>query len=322
MFENVKPAVFASKCLGFAKCRYNGITIYDDFIEKLKPYVRYVSECPEVKIGLGVPRDPIRIILEKGANRLVQPSTKRDITDIMIKQSAEILDNLPAVDGFILKSRSPSCGVKDTKYYPRMEKSAALGKGPGLFGKAVLECFPELPVEDEGRIKNFKIREHFLTRIFTLARFRSLKKKMGELVEFHSAHKMLLMAYGQKELRILGSIVANHEKLSVDQVFSKYRKHLLNALLKPAQYTANINVLMHEYGYFSKKLSNQEKKLFTDSLKRYRNGKIPLSALLAVINAWIARFNETYLAKQIFFQPYPEDLIEITDSGKGRKLGK
>jgi uncharacterized protein YbgA (DUF1722 family)/uncharacterized protein YbbK (DUF523 family) len=322
MNTDATPTIYASKCLGFDKCRYNGVTIYDDFIEKLKPHVSYITACPEVDIGLGVPRDPVRIVVMNRQRRLVQPATGRDVTDAMMDTTEAILGRLPDIDGFILKSRSPSCGIKDTKYFPKMEKSAAIGKAAGFFGEAVLARFKQYPIEDEGRIRNFRIREHFLSRVFTLARFRTIDKHMGALVEFHTAHKLLLMAYSQKEMKLLGSLVANHEKLPVEQVFRSYRAHLLDALLKPPKYTSSINVVMHEFGYFSKHLSQQEKDFFFASLERYRSGKIPLSAVLAIINAWIARFNVTYLAQQVFFEPYPQDLLEITDSGKGRNLSK
>jgi uncharacterized protein YbgA (DUF1722 family)/uncharacterized protein YbbK (DUF523 family) len=318
----MKPTVFASTCLGFEACRYNGVTIDDDFIEKLKSHVDYITACPEKEIGLGVPREPVRIVLEKGTRRMKQPATKRDVTDLMQQQCAAILDKLPAVDGFILKSRSPSCGIKDTKYFPTMEKSAALGRGAGFFGEAVLARFSKYPVEDEGRIKNFRIREHFLTRVFTLARFRSLDETMNALVRFHTDHKLLLMSYSQNYLRILGSIVANRGKLPLKEVYPLYHEHLLNAMLQPARFTANINVLMHQYGYFRKHLTTPEKKYFLGTLERFRSGKIPLSAVLVVINTWIVRFEEQYLARQKFFQPYPEALVEITDSAKGRSSGR
>ncbi|MBN2620613.1 DUF523 and DUF1722 domain-containing protein [candidate division WOR-3 bacterium] len=318
----MKPSIFASKCLGFDTCRYNGVTIYDDFIEKLKPHVDYITACPEMEIGLGVPREPVRIVLVKGVRRLKQPATRKDITDLMLERGKAILDNLPEVEGFILKSRSPSCGIKDTKYFPKIEKSAALGRGAGFFGAAVLERFSKHPIEDEGRIKNYRIREHFLTRVFTLARFRGLNPTMSALVRFHTDHKLLLMAYSQKYLKILGSIVANHDKLRLEEVCTRYYEHLLDAMLRPPRYTATINVLMHQYGYFRRLLTPREKKYFFDTLERYRREKVPLSAVLMLINAWIVRYEEEYLARQRFFQPYPEALVEITDSGKGRSSAR
>jgi uncharacterized protein YbgA (DUF1722 family)/uncharacterized protein YbbK (DUF523 family) len=318
----VKPTIFASKCLGFDRCRYNGITIYDDFVEKLKPHVTYVTACPEMDIGLGVPRDPVRIIEKQGERVLVQSATQRDVTEEMLQCVVHILETLPEVDGFILKSRSPSCGIKDTKYFPNKAKSTASGKGAGFFGDAVLKRFPAYPIEDEGRIRNFTIREHFLTRIFTLARFRAIENTMGALVQFHTAHKLLLMAYSQKQMKHLGGLVANHDKLPLSEVFSRYRSRLFDALIKPPRYATNINVLMHEFGYFSRNLKLKEKDFFFDTLEKYRKGRIPLSTVLSIINAWIVRFDETYLAQQVFFQPYPRDLVEITDSGKGRNSHK
>ncbi len=320
--NHTKPYVVISKCLGFERCRYNGITIYDDFVEKLKPYVEYITVCPEVAIGLGVPRDPIRIVSEQGSMRLKQPATHRDITTIMKNFCITFLRSIKQVDGFLLKSRSPSCGIKDVKIYSDMEKSSAIRKDMGFFGSTVVEHFPQFPIEDEGRMKNFRIREHFLTKLFTLAIFRELitTQSMSALVKFHTQHKFLLMAYSQKELKILGQIVANQEKRRIDEVFKLYKQHLFNALSKQARYTSNINVLMHSMGYFSDKLTHEEKSFFLDSLGKYRRGKIPLSVNLGILKSWIIRFEEDYLAQQNFFEPYPEDLVEITDSGKGRKL--
>ncbi len=317
-----RPYVVVSKCLGFEKCRYNGITIYDDFVEKLKPYVEYITVCPEVEIGLGVPRDPIRVVSEQGDLRLRQPASKKDITDMMKTFCTTFLTSIKVVDGFLLKSRSPSCGIKEVKIYPSMEKSAALGKGMGFFGHAVWEHFPQFPIEDEGRIKNFRIREHFLTKLFIIAKFRQMNtsQSMKALVKFHTESKFLLMACSQKHLKILGQIVANHEKRRPNEVFELYKNHLFNAFSLPPRYTSNINVLMHSMGYFSEKLSSTEKRFFLESLEKYRTGKIPLSVNLGILKSWIIRFEEDYLAQQNFFEPYPEGLVEITDSGKGRKL--
>jgi uncharacterized protein YbgA (DUF1722 family)/uncharacterized protein YbbK (DUF523 family) len=318
----MKPRVVVSRCIEFDRCRYNGLMISSTFVAALRDFVECIPVCPEIEVGLGVPRDPIRIVSTGGKLRLVQPSTERDVTDDMSRFSARFLDSLPEVDGFILKSRSPSCGLKDVKIFGGVDIPSPIAKGRGFFGNAVVERFPLLPVEDEGRLTNFRIREHFLTRLFTLARFRELKAlpRMKDIVSFQAANKLLLMSYNQKELRILGRIVANLEKHPVGIVLSAYEEHLLNALSKPARYTSDINVLMHALGYFSDRLKREEKAFFLDSLERYRGGKIPLSACLSVVRSWIVRFDEPYLEAQTYFEPYPSGLIEITDSGKGRKL--
>jgi uncharacterized protein YbgA (DUF1722 family)/uncharacterized protein YbbK (DUF523 family) len=314
--------VVSSKCLEFEACRYNGVMIPDPFVRKLIPLADFLPVCPEMEIGLGVPRDPIRVVSSGGALKLLQPSTGLDCTEKMNSFCRSFLDSLDGVDGFILKYRSPSCGIKDVKIHPPREDAPALGKGAGFFGAAVLERFPLLPVEDEGRLNNFTIREHFLTRLFTLASFRKVLASgaMRHLVEFHSDNKLLLMAYHQGELKKMGGIVANPEKRPAAQVLEDYRLHLLRALARPPRFTAGINVLMHALGYFKQGLSAREKAFFLDQLELYRAGKVPLSAPVSVVNAWIARFDQDYLARQTFFSPYPLELLEITDSGKGRKL--
>ncbi len=322
MREFVKPKVVVSKCLGFAACRYNGATIRDDFVQSLEPFVEFITTCPEVEIDLGIPRDPIRVVLMDEEPHLIQSSTGLDVSDKMNEFTASFLATVADADGFILKSRSPSCGIKDVKIYPRLGKASPVGKSHGFFGGAVLTRFPQLPIEDEGRLTNFRIREHFLTQLFTIANFREVKKsrKMKDLVQLHAENKYLLMAYNQKEMRIMGKIVANHDKKLVDEVFHVYEEHLLTALHRPPRHTSNINVLMHGLGYFSDELSAEEKAFFLDSLEQYRAAKVPLSVCLAVLRSWIIRFDEGYLKQQTFFAPYPPELVEITDSGKGRKL--
>ncbi len=316
----MKPRVIVSKCLGFAPCRWNGLIISDPFIDKLKPHVEFITLCPEVEIGLGVPRNPIRVIQKKQALRLVQPATGVDVTDKMQRYCKTFLKQTNEVDGFILKSRSPSCGIKEVKIYSSIEKSAAIKKGRGFFGDAVLERFPNLPVEDEGRLRNFILREHFLKRLFTLARFRSTKntQKMKHLVQFQADNKLLLMAYNQKEFRIMGRIVANHEKKPASHVFTEYETHLLSALAKTPRYTSYVNVLMHAMGHFSDKLNKQEKTFFLDLLEKYRSGRVPLKSDMDVLMSWGIRFGEKYLLDQTLFKPYPEELMDISDSGKGR----
>lgn len=317
-----KPNVVVSRCLGFDKCRYNGVTIQVEYIEHLKPHVNFITVCPEVEIGLGVPRDPVRIVEEqKGKPRLVQPATGKELTDKMIKFADRYLFSLQDIDGFILKEASPSCGIKGVKIYPKEGKVAPrTSRGTGFFGGQVLKRFPYAVIEDEGRLRNFRLREHFYTKLFALAKFRSVRDSgaMSELVHFHASHKFILMAYSQKELKVLGNVVANPEKKRFSEVISRYQKHFQGALVNLPRQTSNINVLMHALGYFE--LSKEEKSHFLGLLEQYRARKIPLSACLSVVNSWIARFGQPYLADQAFFEPYPANLVEISDRGKGRDL--
>ncbi|MGD8562305.1 MAG: DUF523 and DUF1722 domain-containing protein [Desulfarculaceae bacterium] len=315
-----KPRVVVSKCLGFAACRWNGETISDAFVTKLGTWVDYVPICPEMEIGLGVPRDPIRLVENKGRVSLLQPATGRDCTRDMQKFCDDFLGSLREVDGFVLKGRSPSCGPVDVKIYSSLAKGASSRRGAGMFGASVQQAFAGAAVEHEGRVRNFQIREHFLTKLFTLARFGQVLRSgsMAELVKFQAAHKLLFMAYNQDQMRSLGRIVANPQKAKTAQVLSDYQAGLARLLARGPKYTANINVLMHGLGYFKKSLNAKEKAYFLDQMEQYRQGKIPLSAMQTLLRAWIVRFDNEYLEGQAFFAPYPPDLVSISDSGKGR----
>jgi uncharacterized protein YbgA (DUF1722 family)/uncharacterized protein YbbK (DUF523 family) len=318
MREFIQPTVVVSKCLGFEHCRYNGEIIAAPFVQKMRPHVNFTVVCPEVESGLGVPREFLRLVTIDGERRMLQPNTGLDHTEDMRAFTASFLEGLSDVDGFILKNRSPSCGLNDVKVYAGTEKGAAVTKGRGMFGGAVMERFLNLAIEDEGRLKNFRIREHFLTRVFTLAAFRAVKASgaVKDLVWFQAENKLLLMAYSQKELRALGQIVANPDRRPFDQVVADYETHLHAALARPPTCGAHVNVLMHALGYFSYDLSREEKAFFLDELQRYRDGKTPASSPRVVLKSWFARFGQEYLERQTYFAPYPEDLLELTDSGK------
>ncbi len=322
-FQQALPRVVVSKCLGFEACRFNGEKLYDRFLDLLQPHVEYIFVCPEVEIGLGTPRDPIRLVSEsRQASRLVllQPSTDRDLTASMMGFSEQFLSSLPEVDGFVLKSASPSCAIKDAKYYSGKEKAPAFSRGAGVFGQAVLEKFPHAAVEDEGRLSNLMLREHFLNQIFTFARFRQLcdRPSTGGLVRFHTVHKLLLMAYNQTALRSLGRLVANPKRLDLSQLLVEYREGLSRALARAARYTSHINVLMHGFGYVSDRLGKGERSFFLELLEKYRNHQLPAATLASVLKSWLIRFDTSYLLDQVYFQPFPEELVTLKDSGKGR----
>jgi uncharacterized protein YbgA (DUF1722 family)/uncharacterized protein YbbK (DUF523 family) len=319
--KHAKPTIVVSRCLGFDACRYNGQMIPNRFLRQLEPFAKLELVCPEVEIDLGIPRDPIRIVAGENGERLVQPSTGLDLTDRMVGFREKYLSGLGTVDGFVLKARSPSCGVSDAKVQGGMDnKAQTLRRGPGMFASAVITKFPGAAIEDEGRLTNFRIREHFLTRLFTTAEFREVAKRpsMRKLVAFHSRHKLLLMGVNQTKMRALGRLVGNHEKRPVAEIVADYETGLADALAKMPRYTSHVNVLMHGLGYFKKGLTAREKAQFLDTLSLYREGKVPLSAATSILRSWIARFEVEYLDGQSYFEPFPLDLVEITDSGKGR----
>jgi len=320
MLEHPKPKVVVSKCLGFKKCRYNGQTIPDEFVEKLGEYVDYITVCPEEDIGLETPRDPIRIGTKNDELHMVQPASKNDITERMQNFVKNFFIDLEEVEGFIMKNRSPSCGISDVKIYHHLDEPTGSVRGKGFFGGKIRDYFSDAAIEDEGRLRNFSIREHFLTKLFTLARFRKIRKdnKIKNLVSFQAKHKYLFLAYNETAMRECGKIVANHDQKKPETVFEKYKEKLQEIFAKQAKYTSIINTLLHAFGGVSDKLSKDEKKFFLNSIEEYRDERIPLSVLIQLLKSYAIRFDNDYLKNQVFLEPYPKNLLEITDSGKGR----
>ncbi|MCW4018287.1 MAG: DUF523 and DUF1722 domain-containing protein [Candidatus Bathyarchaeota archaeon] len=314
----VKPVVVISKCITFEPVRWDGQIIASKFVEDLKPHAEFIPVCPEVEIGLGVPRETLRIVKTDEDLRLVQPATGLDLTGKMRQFAEKFLTSLPEVDGFILKSGSPSSAMKDAKIYPSAEKSAPVGRGTGFFGGAVLARYSQLAIEDERRLLNSRIKEHFLTKLYTLADFRQVKKagSIKGLIDFQARNKLLLTAYNQTELHAMGRIGAQSKGKPLKETVADYENHLWRALKHPPRRGANENVLTKAAGYFTSKLSKNEKTFFLDAVAKYRTSKFPLSTPLNLLKSWIIRFNEEYLLQQTFFEPYPDALMEIQSVDK------
>lgn len=321
MYKNVKPIVILSNCLEYKACRYNGEVIPNNFIKILEPYVSYKMVCPEVEIGLGVPRDPIKIVAVNNEERLIQPLTGIDLTDKMNNFSTDYLSSIKQADGFILKSKSPSCGIKDVKLSNNIDKGPIIGKTKGFFARAIQERFSGLAIEDESRLSNFTIRENFLTKLFALARFRQLqdRKDIKNLIDYHTGNKYLFMSYNQSKMREMGRIVASYNKSNTQKIYDEYEQLLKSLFSGMSRKKSNINVFMHTLGYFSNYLSIAEKRFFLELLDNYRNNMIPVSSIIVLLKSWIIKYSENYLKGQSFFNPYPSQLMCISDSGKGRE---
>jgi uncharacterized protein YbgA (DUF1722 family)/uncharacterized protein YbbK (DUF523 family) len=319
------PKVIVSRCIEFEPCRYNAQMISSDFVEKLGRFVEFSPVCPECEIGLGVPREAVRLISHEGAERLLQPATKRDVTEEMEDFAQSFLGSLKVVDGFILKAGSPSCGIRNTRIYLREGNVAPISKtATGVFGKAVLGKFPYLAIEDEGRLKNERIREHFLIKLFTLTNFRKVlaSGSFNELISFHARNKLLLMSYSQAGTNILGNVVANRNGKPFAELAVDYQVQLYKVFSRARRYTSNVNVLMHALGYFSDLLSRGEKALFLDNIQKYRDGKVSICPNTILLRSWSIRFEDKYLMDQTFFEPYPSELMEVdpVTSHLGRDL--
>lgn len=314
----MKPKVIISRCLGFENCRYNGSIISFELLNLTKDLIEFIPVCPEVDIGLTVPRKSLRLIKENDNVELVQPYYKRYLTDEMGNYSKEILSKYSEVDGFILKGRSPSCGIKDVKVYSGMENSPVIEKDRGVFAREVIKKFPYLPIEEEGRLTNLVIREHFFTKLYAIFNFKNISKNnsMKDLNEFHARNKYLYFAYDQVQKNKLGAIIGNHEKLEIDVVIKDYFDEMIRLLEDPPSKKNYINAYQHIFGYFSNYAGKEEKAFILDLIDKYRNDKIEKSAIASVLKSYSIKYNMEYLLKQTIFEPFPEELSTLKDTGK------
>lgn len=248
--------------------------------------------------------------------QLIQSQTEKNVAEKMKKFSEEFSNNLQDIDGAILKSKSPSCGIKNVKMHGT-QKSDNPFKGRGMFAHYLLQKYPHLAVEDEGRLLNYHLREIFLTQIFTMSEFRKVKKtrEIKLLIDFHARHKYLFMRYHQADLKILGRIVAKHNKTNSKSIFEEYEIALLELFShKPNKVKAK-NVFNHIYGYFKDKLRDEEKKFFFASVEMFLEERIPFSSVIMLLKSRALQYQEEYILQQKILQPFPKELLELMDSG-------
>ena len=309
-----KPRVVVSKCMGFCHCRYDGQTLPDKFVQGLEPYVEYIKVCPEVEIGLGVPRESIRLIYENDKLELYQPGSGLIHTEAMDRYSNELLSSLDGIDGFILKGRSPSCGIKDVKAYYGRNKGAGSFKTIGRFAQHVFDYFPNAAIEEEGRLTNFSIREHFLTKLYANMRLKDITS-IGKLVDFHASYKYLLLAHNETGMRKLGKIVAEGGGKDFNDVIKAYKDHFGLAMAKPPRTKSYVNSLMHIMGHFSEELTRDEKEFILDSFEKFKSGRVHIGVPVNLLRSYVIKYKKEYLLKQRIWEPFPEELLDIRDTG-------
>ncbi len=298
-----KPRLVVSRCF-FEHTRYDGGIISDDLIKRLEKYADFVKVCPEVEIGLPIPREPIDVFLIDGKIRLLNKTMNADLTDRMFEFSRKFAQSVSTlgVDGMILKSKSPSCGLNDAKLYGPNGK--VVSKTSGLFAKTMLEILTDIPIESEMRLTNDKLRFEFLSATFTLAKFRNVNNK-EELIKFHASNKLFFMAKNEALMRQMGRIIARKGFKEIKEEYGTILRKLLKTHVKKPRM---INALMHMYGYFKEKLSIDEKAYFMDLLNRYSTNTVSLQSVLILLKSWALRFDEKYLLEQTIFEPYPLEL--------------
>ena len=300
-----------SSCLLGERVRYDGGHKRDGYlVETLGRFVEWVGVCPEVEMGLGTPRETLRLVRIGENTRMVMPKTGVDHTEAMRVFAERRVQELEREDlcGYVLKKGSPSCGVERVRVFDAHGIPAKSGRG--LFAEVLLRHFPNLPVEEEGRLFDPRLRENFIERVFASRRLRSLfagRWKLGEVVAFHSAHKLLLMAHSPRAYAGLGRLVAGGKSLPRAELRSRYEAEFMRALTEIATTRRQANVLQHIVGYFRRHLDGASRKELLSLLEDYRRGLIPLIVPLTLIRHYVRRFETPYLRGQVYLEPHPKE---------------
>ena len=301
-----------SSCLLGNEVRWNSGHKLDKYLtHTLGQFVEYVPVCPEVEAGFGVPRESFRLVGDPDTPRLITFKSKTDHTDRMVTWAKKRVRELEKEDlcGFIFKSDSPSSGMIRVKVYN--EKGMPHKIGIGIFARAFMEHFPLIPVEDDGRLNNPLIRENFILQIFTMKRWRdnmARKPSMGNLVDFHTHNKLLILSHSQKHYRLMGKLVADGRKLPIKELYDQYQLLLMEALKLKTTIRKNTNVLQHLMGYFKKQLSGDEKQELLEIFGQYRNEHVPLIVPITLINHYVRKYDQPYLKQQTYLHPHPLEL--------------
>ena len=310
MMERIRLGV--SQCLLGENVRYDGGHTLDHYIrDTLGQYVDFVPVCPEAECGLGIPREPMRLVGNPESPCLVTIRTQKDLTKQMINWAGHRVRQLEKEDlcGFIFKSNSPSSGMEKVKVYN--DKGMPVKRGVGLFARIFKAHFPLLPVEDEGRLHDPKLRENFIERIFALKRWRETLKgrqTVGNLVAFHTRNKLRLLSHSEKHYRSMGKLVAQGEQLSATELYGRYESLLLEALRLKATVKKHVNVLQHMMAYFKKVLSLDEKQELIEIITDYHHGRIPLIVPITLFNHYVRKYQDVYLGQQTYLKPHPASL--------------
>jgi uncharacterized protein YbgA (DUF1722 family)/uncharacterized protein YbbK (DUF523 family) len=267
--------------------------------------------CPEIECGLGVPREAMRLVGAPAQPRLVTTRTRVDHTERMAAWARKRVAELEHEElcGFIFKSNSPSSGMERVRVYD--EHGVPSKTGAGIFARIFMEHLPLLPVEDEGRLHDMKLRENFIEQVFTLRRWRetlAAGRTRGNLVGFHTRHKLLILAHSPRHYKEMGSLVAHAKEVSPDDLFPRYEALLMEAMRLKATPAKHANVLQHLMGYFKEQLSPDEKQELLEAIETFRKGHTPLVVPVTLINHYVRKHNQPYLKEQWYLNPHPIEL--------------
>ena len=302
-----------SACLAGEKVRYNGDHKRSGFVvNNLDQFFHLKPVCPEVAIGLGVPREPIRLVGDGDNYRVVGTDhPENDFTEQLEEYGQQVARSLERnISGYILMQKSPSCGMERVKIY-HLNGNPAGASGPGRFARALMETSPLLPVEEEGRLHDPVLRDNFFVRVFAWHRWQHEMRDNpthAGLVAFHAAHKYLIMAHSPQNYRKLGQMVSIGKKKPIEELASEYVALFMETLRFKANRKSHTNVLLHLLGYMKKTLSEESRKTLLEIIEQYRTGMIPLVVPITMLRHFLNIHGSEYVKEQVYLQPHPEEL--------------
>jgi len=311
--DDLKIRVGVSSCLLGREVRFDGGHKRDRFLtDVLGRFVEWVPVCPEVEVGMGVPRESVRLVRRGGQIRMIAERSGADHTDSMTSWARRRVRQLEAMElcGYILKKSSPSCGMDRVRIYEANGMPSRAGRG--LFADELIRHFGRLPVEEEGRLGDASLRENFIERVFAYARLRSLfggRWRGRDLIEFHAAHKLQLMAHAPARYRELGRLVADCKGKKPSELRAAYEQLFMEALERKATVRRHVNVLQHMIGYFSASLDDASRAEMHRLVDEYGAELVPLIAPLTMVRHYVRKFRIAYLAQQRYLDPYPKQLM-------------
>ncbi|MBW2505334.1 MAG: DUF523 and DUF1722 domain-containing protein [Deltaproteobacteria bacterium] len=310
MSEKIRLGI--SSCLLGEMVRYDGGHQLDRYLrDTLGDYVEWVPVCPEVEVGLPTPRETLRLVDKEDGPHLVFSKSGEDITERMLTWARKRVKDLEKENlcGFVFKAKSPSSGMERVKLYDR---NGVPGKqGVGLFARVFMEQFPLLPVEEDGRLHDPHLRENFIECIFVFKRWRDMLAKGGtaaDLVDFHTRHKLLLLAHSPEIYRQLGKLVGEAGQRPIDEVLDAYQALLMKGMRLRTTVRKHVNVLHHLLGFFKNELNADEKQEALELTNHYRNGTLPLIVPITIFNHYIRKYRQPYLKQQVYMNPHPIEL--------------
>jgi uncharacterized protein YbgA (DUF1722 family)/uncharacterized protein YbbK (DUF523 family) len=301
-----------SSCLLGERVRYDGGHKKDDFLTGLLArFVELVPVCPEVELGLGTPREPIRLQRDGDLVRLVAPKSGKDHTEPMQRFAERRVRALARLDlcGYVLKKDSPSCGMERVRVWGGRMPSR---DGRGAFAAVLMAELPLLPVEEEGRLRDPALRESFVERVFAYRRLKDLfqgRWTVGDLVSFHAAEKLLVLAHEPAAYQRLGRLVAGAKGAPRAEIARAYAEVYMSALARPAPRGRHVNVLQHMAGYLKDLASADERRELAEAIEDYRRGLVPLVVPVTLVKHHVRRHGIAYLAGQRYLEPHPKELM-------------